>query len=428
MKKYIVVLMLVMVSRVEALPSRYDLRDYDRITPIRNQGIPGPCWAFAALGAMESNYLTQNLGGTPDLSELHLAYYVYRSSTPSRNFTSQHKSGTLSLEGNSLKAASFLMRLSGAVNEKDLPYTTQISDSLRKNLAKKQPEDFKRTVRLREAYFLAGNRTVSDNIKKELIMKHGAITVAFYSDPMKYHTRNKHYTYYNSSHGTKTNHDVLLIGWDDNFSRDNFKPKPERDGAWLVRNSWGTMRGSNGGYFWMSYEQHTKGGTAFIVGRNSPRLRYYGYDDLGFCGTVGYSWGANIFRVREERETLREAAFYTPDNDMSYELYVYSFGAKAPTSPVNGELVSSIRGRIELAGYHTVDIPESVQLNSGEYFSVVLKLSGGSFPVETRRSGYSENAIVHERESWFSRDGRNWTDGKGLKSNACIKAYTEAKK
>ena len=38
-----------------ALPSRYDLRDYGRISSVKNQGIPGPCWAFAALGAMESN-------------------------------------------------------------------------------------------------------------------------------------------------------------------------------------------------------------------------------------------------------------------------------------------------------------------------------------------------------------------------------------
>ena len=93
-----------------ALPSRYDLRDYERITSIKNQGIPGPCWAFAALGAMESNYLTQKLntdGKIPDLSEMHLAFYTYKDPDSKRNFTPLHSSGTLRLEGSAFRAAAF---------------------------------------------------------------------------------------------------------------------------------------------------------------------------------------------------------------------------------------------------------------------------------------------------------------------------------
>ncbi len=429
MKKFIAVslLLLVMAFQAEALPSKYDLRALGRITSVKNQGISGPCWAFAALGAMESNYLTQNLGGTPDLSEMQLAYYLYKDPTASKAFTSKHKSGTLSLEGNATRAASFLMRLSGAAEEKILPYTTQISDSLRKTLNRKEPEDYKPVMRLREAYFLRGSDTLNNDTRKELIMKHGAIVVSYYSEPMKYHTKNKHYTYYNPSHGTKTNHDVVLAGWDDNFSRNNFKPKPSKDGAWLVKNSWGTMRGSEKGYVWISYEQHLRGGTAFIVEKANSRLKYYGYDDLGFCNLVNYSWGANVFKVKGKKEVLKEASFYAPNNNMSYELYVYSSSTKIPASPVSGKLKASTKGRIDLAGYHTIDIPEQITLYGGEYFSVVLKLSGTSFPVETKRKDYSMNAAVHERESYFSRDGKNWTDGKELSCNACIKAFTEAK-
>ena len=425
MKKFIAVLLvLVSVSCAEALPEKYDLRTYGRITSVKNQGISGPCWAFAALGAMESNYLTQGLGGTPDLSELHLAYYLYKDPTKAKAFTSKHKHGTLSLEGNTTRATSFLMRLAGPTDEKTLPYTTQISDGLRKSLSKKEPDSYKLAMRLRDAYYLAGATTASDNVKKELIMKHGAIVVGMYSDPFKYHTRNKKLTYYNPSHGTKTNHDVLIAGWDDNFSRDNFKPKPGKNGAWLVKNSWGTLR-SRDGYFWMSYEQHTKGGTALIVEKANPRLRCYSHDDLGYCSLVNYSWGANVFRIRGEVERLTEASFYTPANNMNYELYVYSSGNRAPSSPTDGELLSSTGGKLEYAGYHTVDLPEALRMNAGQYFSVVVKMSGVSFPVEMRRKNYSMNAVVHERESYFSRDGRTWTDGKTLEGNACIKAFTE---
>ena len=181
-----------------ALPSRYDLREHGRITSVKNQGIPGPCWAFAALGAMESNYLTQNLnanGKDPDLSEMQLAYYVYKDPDNKRCFTSKYRSGTLSLEGSCFKAAALMLRLSGPTDEKYLRYDTNMPDSQRKTLAKKSPESFRRSMRLRDVYFLAGNRTLDDAGKKELIMKHGAIAVSIHSDITKYNTRNGHYTY-----------------------------------------------------------------------------------------------------------------------------------------------------------------------------------------------------------------------------------------
>lgn len=410
-----------------ALPSRYDLREHGRITSVKNQGIPGPCWAFAALGAMESNYLTKKLnadGKTPDLSEMHLAYYVYKAPEVKRCFTSKYSSGTLSLEGSCFKAAAVMLRLSGPTDEKYLRYDTNMPDAEKKALAKKAPESFRRTMRLRDVYFLAGNRTLDDTGKKELIMKHGALAVSMHSNPTKYHTINGHYTYYNTDKGKQTDHEVLLAGWDDNFPRSNFKPEPSRNGAWLVKNSWGTMRGSEDGYFWMSYDQHTWGGTAFIVERNNSRLRHYGYDDLGFCGSEKFLWGANIFKTKGSRETLKEAAFYTPTSNAKYDLYVYDLGNKFPASPVAGNLAASTKGSLKYPGYYTIKLPESVSLKAGQYFSVVLKLSGGYMPVEKKLAGYSENAEVNERESWFSRDGKNWADGKTINSNACIKAYT----
>ena len=429
MKKVLlaVIISLLCVSVSNALPSRYDLRDYGRVTSIKNQGIPGPCWAFAALGAMESNYLTQKLnadGKEPDLSEMQLAFYTYKDSDNKRSFTPLHSSGTLSLEGSAFRAAAFLMRLSGPTDERYLRYTTNIPDSQKKALSKKSPEAFKLSMRLRDVYFLAGNQTLDDTTKKSLIMQHGAIYVSIHSDPLKYYTRNKHYTYYNPSGGQDTDHDVLIIGWDDNFSRENFKPKPSRDGAWLVKNSWGTLRGSEDGYFWMSYDQHTWGGAAFIVEKANSRLRHYGYDDLGFCRNVNYSWGANIFRTKTARETLKEATFYAPRNNLSYELYVYDLGYKIPASPVAGKLVASTKGNIKLAGYHTITLPESVSLKSSQYFSIVAKFSGGYMPVETKVANYSENAEVHERESYFSHDGKSWIDGVTIGSNVCIKAFT----
>ena len=428
LKKFFVILILLFcVSEASAIPSSYDLRDYGRITSVKHQGIPGPCWAFAAMAACESNYLTQNLntdGKIPDLSEMHTAFFCYKNPKTETTFTSP-KSGTLSLEGNTFMPVALMSRLAGPVDDKLLRYSTNLSYSEIKNLAKKLPESFKRSMRLRDAYFLSGINAPNENDRKNLIINHGAIAVTMYSDPNKYRTKGKYYTYYNNEHGKETNHLVTIAGWDDNFSRENFEPKPSRNGAWLIKNSWGTSRGTNDGYFWLSYDQHTYGGTAFIVEKYNSRLKHYGYDDLGWCGQVNSSWAANVFKISGNKEKLIETAFYTTQNNLDYEIYVYDLGFDFPKSPTEGKLISTEKGNLKYTGYHTIKLKDEIQISYEKYFSVVVKLSNKKFAVEKRVKNYSENAVINERESYFSNDGKNWTDGIELKSNVCIKAFTK---
>ncbi len=373
--------------------------------------------------------MTQKLninGKNPDLSEMHLAVFTFNNPIKKYSFTPDKKSGILGNYGNSFRAIAMLSRLAGPVNESSLRYNSNIQYSDKKALLKKLPEDFRRTMRLRDAYFLSVNNDPGPDVRKDLIMKHGAIVVSMYSDPFKYYRKENFYTYFNNDHGSEVNHIVALAGWDDNFPRERFSPVPKRNGAWLVKNSWGSLgssKGAHDGYFWMSYEQTTFEGTAFIVEKYNSRLRHYGYDDLGWCKTVNYSWAANVFQANKD-ETLIEAAFYTPSNNLKYEAYTYKHGSKFPASPTAGELVENFNGEIKYSGYHTVTLPNRFSLREGEYFSVVLKLAGGDFPVESAVKNFSDNAAVHKHESYFSRDGRNWTDGININANACIKAFT----
>ncbi|MFG0252868.1 MAG: C1 family peptidase, partial [Phycisphaerales bacterium JB038] len=50
------------------LPLAFDWRDYNAVTPIRNQASCGSCWAFSAIGAVESELLIEE-GWNLDLSE-----------------------------------------------------------------------------------------------------------------------------------------------------------------------------------------------------------------------------------------------------------------------------------------------------------------------------------------------------------------------
>lgn len=429
MKKFLLCVIFCLLSfsiigEANTLPSRYDLRDYGRITSVKDQGHLAVCGIFAAYGAIESNYLTQGLdsaGKIPDFSEMHSIYYGYGYSglKPEQNFTPKFWWERFS-------TTALCARLIGPALEKDMKYTDKVK-GIPKSATKKFPEDYKIPVRLRNAYFLSfiGANDIDTDTRKKLVMEYGAIVVGYYSDNKKYHRAGKYYTYFNNKRKNFTTHEVLLVGWDDDFSRDNFNPKPSKNGAWLLKNSWGKDWG-NKGYFWMPYEQYLYGGTAFIVEKSNPNLRHYGHDDLGCCGTIGYSWGASVFKIRSYQETLKEVAFYTAKNETDYEIFVYNLGEQEPNTPVSGKLIASCKGNMELAGYYTINLPEEILMKQGEYFSVVLKTNRKTMPIETKRNNHSENAVAHEKESYFSNDGVKWTDGINISggSNACIKAFT----
>lgn len=389
-KNFLVALLIILlsVSESHSLPSKYQAE----ITGIKNQTELETCWSFAVLGACESNYLTQNFGTSHDinLSEQELINSV------NQNFTIKTTSDT---RPDAFNSSAILTRQPLVINNESFI--------------------------LRDIYFLSRNNpfTALDNdSRKNLIIQNGALYSSIYLDHSQINTYRQRKTYFNNSKGRSTNHDILIIGWDDDFPLFYFSPRPSQNGAWLVKDSWGEDK-----IFWLSYEQLISGGTAFILDKNNLNTRIYYHDELGYCSAAAYNWSANIFRINEDCEYLKAASFYTPFNNTSYELYIYEFGSVRPDSPVTGHLIASLNGECGLAGYHTVDLPEELSMWHGEYFSIVLKLGRKVMPVETIREKYSDNAIINHHESYFSLDGLKWLDGVNINSNACIKVFTVIK-
>lgn len=53
------------------LPEKFDARDYGWVTPVKNQGEMGACWAFGTISALESALL-KSTGIAYNLSENNL--------------------------------------------------------------------------------------------------------------------------------------------------------------------------------------------------------------------------------------------------------------------------------------------------------------------------------------------------------------------
>ena len=418
--------------KANSIPSKYDLRNVNGksyVTSVKDQDIYGTCWAHAAIGAMESNYL-MNGGSALNLSEMHLAWYTFVNSDSSQafgNMSSSAYNSVMSHGGNVGYPTAIYSRLSGPVLESDVPYPTQPSAGT--------PESYSRVLRLRDVYFFSRSTTVnvneSDtqrNIIKQRIMETGSVSANYYHVSSGYNTTSSNGTAYYTTNKS-VNHAIQIIGWDDSYSRSNFKTNPGMDGAWLIKNSWSELWGT-GGYFWMSYAQYLTDGAAFIVEESDSDMNVYYYDALGWCGSYGWTgqtaqYAANVFKATRD-EKLTEIGFYSPINNLTYEIIIFdNLGTSMPSStPVGNSVALTQSGTIAYAGYHTVDLSSAISLTKGNYFSVIIKMYGITYiPYEKKISGYSDHATT-ETGSFFSYNGTSWQTGATFGGNACVKAFT----
>ena len=397
------------IRPLQALPSSYDLRALGKLTPIKNQNPYGTCWAFATYASLESALLT---GETNDFSENNLAN--------NHGFDYAYTNG-----GDYLMSAAYLARWSGPINTVDDPYSNGPGHS---------PSNLPPQKHVQAVLILAAKSSALDNtLIKQTVKNYGAVYVSMWSDfdtNLYFNSTNSAF-YYNGT--SNTDHAVAIVGWDDNYAATNFLQAPAGNGAFIVRNSWGTNWGDNG-YFYCSYydtRMCSEASAAFINGESVTNYSsVYQYDPLGRVSDYGYSatnaWGANIFTATNGT-TLRAVGFYATDVNVSYEIYIY--GNIVAGSPASGTLKLSQTGTLSNSGYHTVALSAPVTLSSGELFSVVIKFVNPSYtyPIafEYAKAGYSSRATSSPGQSYVSADGTAWSDLTTYDptANVCIKAF-----
>ena len=239
-------------------------------------------------------------------------------------------------------------------------------------------------------------------------------------------------------------HAVTIIGWDDNYSKTNFKYTPPYNGAFLVKNSWGTNWGDNG-CFWVSYWDATFGGSElFCFNSLEPTDNYgdiYQYDPLGKVSSYGGKatmHGANVF-VARKNDSLAAVGFYANAPNTKYTIKVYV--GCTTSSPVSGTLRLTQTGTVEHCGYATIPLDDYVSISKGQRFSIVFRLNtpGYNYPLAFEAYySYKSNgktywtptseATASAGESFISSDGTTWTDFTTVfpNGNLCLKAYTKS--
>lgn len=443
-----------------SIPASYDLRTQNVVTSIKDQGYTGACWSFAAIKAIESNLAMKNIqtADALDLSENHLIWYTYNpSSTVSDPLYNEGASNTslftdntsaYDAGGNAILTSFILSRWTGAVTEDTAPFqaNTQKELTAMANTMASQSE----TLRYRSDYLVTDiicyDGATQSQIK-ECIMENGAMDVSYYHDNSFYTTDTNGTAYYqNAKTGSNAidyaNHSVTIVGWDDNYSRDNFgNSKPSSDGAWLIANSYGNSFG-NSGYFWLSYEEPSLTEFySYIATTTDTYDNNYQYDGYGWGNAIvnpqaDATQAANIFTANNNyQQNLTAVGVYTVADNQPYTVKIYR-GVTAG-QPDSGELVSTTSGTIDYQGYHTIPLNQSVLLNPGERFSVVVSYQKinddtGYIPLEGEsyyESSYRVTYTSNQGESFVYSDG-DWIDlqntyRRGFENNVCIKAFTK---
>ncbi|MBR3381915.1 MAG: InlB B-repeat-containing protein, partial [Clostridia bacterium] len=456
----------------DTLPSTYDSRNYNYVTPVKDQNPYGSCWAHAAMACVESYMIkfgvpvgTGSAATTNvNLSETQHCFFNYTTSYDAEGMltgdkttvTASDAKNGLNCGGNGEMSAYTLQRWTGAASET----TSALAYSKASTVA---------SSGLNSQYAYGSNVTHVQNSEwipatdiegvKNAIMKYGAGNISYYAGS-SYSTYTYTYqctidtTSQDSSSHKWANHAITLVGWDDTIAASSFSPnKPSSPGAWLCKNSWGTDYFNNG-YMYISYED-TSVLEGYIYFYDAEAIDNYdhNYQYDGTCNPVCYGKGwpssadyyvgfanntqvANVFTAKGS-EMLRAIAFCSWDEAMTYTVDVY----KNPTTgnPSSGTKVSTASGYLTYSGYYTIPLDTPVMLNAGDTFSVVITQNVAAadedgYYVHTPYDATFNNSEVvswanwthanHGNTSYYKEPNGSWTDCPD-NGDYRIKAYTD---
>ena len=307
----------------------FDGRDYGYITPARDQYQKKTCWAFAAVGAAEANILRKGIDKTASKDNLDLDETIAAYTRHTRDGSEDpllltaddtYDYGTWN-QGDGGAASAFSIMTQGytLVNENHF-HNSVDEETIRSKLG-------------RSKYYVNSYQNISNDSEsiKRAVLQYGAVAFNYASPNVgatKFFKKNK-----------TTDHTSIIVGWDDTVDRAEFSPeKPDGDGAWIVKNSWGS-RGDNG-FYYISYEQPI--GTLYSVDlsmrENYQNIYYYDGNVTASMTKHAGEAQAAIFEAKlsspSKREQLKAVMISVPQGDLNVNIRIYQ-NLKANPGNVN---------------------------------------------------------------------------------------------
>ena len=355
-----------------SLPTKYSSVDKGYVTSVKDQGTSNMCWAFSAMSVLES-YLIKNNFGTYDLSEEHLDLWA---TTRSNNtgWLRESKSG-----GYSEMAMGYLASWQGARLESDIPFDSATYKT------------FEEIDKLGiTEYGVTGIVRLPNNIDtiKTAIHNYGSVSANFAANNIFFNSdKTASYAYKTFSNTSLIDgHAITVVGWDDNYSKSNFKAgyQPENDGAWLCKNSWGDYN-NLGGYFWISYDDPYLFGKelsdpfAIIeVQKIDNNTKLYQVEEYGSIYDFNLSIVSNEeempvtdmtyinkFDFTDKYGSLDGVMFETMSVGADYSVYYIPLNESGTPVTDENEWINLENGIVDYCGYITVDTDYTLPYGEG---------------------------------------------------------------
>ena len=383
---------------ITTIPSSYDLRKLNQVTSVKSQSGGGNCWSFATMGALESCILKAT-GISYDLSENNMKNIMAL-------FSQSAWCISPNLGGYDEMPITYLINWYGPTDENNDPYIPEIIVSPQIN----------NLIQINNVYGIPSRTNYTDNNEyKKAIMKYGAVYTDIYW--LGSNVDNTHNSYYCHEKPEYTNHAVCIVGWDDNYDKNNFITPAPGNGAFIIKNSWGTSSGENGYYYVSYYDEsilntcddiYGAGGFTFIINNTETYDKIYQYDVGGISNWLESNKYGNYSNeyISSGNELIKAFGTYVSDLTNNYTVSIY----------VNNVLKHTQKGLFTHLGYETVQVTKSINVKTNDKIKVVLELvSSSTVQIPISESKYTR--IVSTTNSYVN--GKTNSD-----SVACLKLYT----
>ena len=417
----------------------------------------GACWAYSAMNALESTLLnkystTYNLSNSNNIVNVsHERFYLAKAFSGSN--ANEYGFMTLGKGGYALHSILYLTGGYGPIAlNSNSPFNGEYtSDTL---VSRNNVLNQKKIYDVTEIQVIGGVDPDSDsavsnkiNAIKDFINSGIGVTTnsrslrsgcsCFNTD-----TRASYCPDLNGSYGSNCNyHASLIVGWNDNYSKDNFAEgyKPDKNGAWIIRNT----HGSSGEYYISYYDPYLLNnenmaitsiksvGYDHIYQYNPSGCKSYQYAGDYYCYSLGSVPSKQVVSIFEKNgegnQKLDSVGFYVQSSSSkSVEVYFSSSSSNdIPSDLFDSNNKICEKNNITNNGYYSCELSNS-KIISQQYFFIGLKGNGQIFAFQgnSHPTLSNDKVGISVRKNYYLNNS-TWTDAAISNSSTIfVKAFT----